>query len=265
VTWLEAFRNIPKMTAVPADLSLSFALVLIVASFFTSAFTAALGLGGGIAMLAIMGLGMPVATVLPVHGAVQLGSNAGRVVIQRRHVVGSFVTWLAIGTVAGVALGAYVVVDIPDSVSKWGMALFILWTVYRKKPPRPDGDVGGNRFSFILGAGIAAFMSMLVGATSPLVAAQLASRGLVKQPLIATHAACMVVQHGLKIVAFGTLGFAYEQWGPLVVCMILSGIAGTWVGTRKLDDLPEPIFVVSFKIVMTLISLDMIRQTLIHP
>lgn len=101
---------------------------------------------------------------------------------------------------------------------------------------------------------------MLVGATGPLVAALLASTGLVKQPLVATHAACMVIQHGLKILVFGTLGFAYAEWGPLIAAMIASGVVGTWVGTRTLDNLPEAMFRLGFKIVMTVASLHMIWQ-----
>ena len=62
------------------------AALLVVASFFTSALTAAFGVGGGIAMLALMGLFIPVAAVIPVHGAVQLGSNSGRAWHQRANV-----------------------------------------------------------------------------------------------------------------------------------------------------------------------------------
>ena len=60
--------------------------LLTVASFFTSALTAAFGVGGGIAMLTLMGLFVPVASLIPVHGAVQLGSNTGRAWHQRAFV-----------------------------------------------------------------------------------------------------------------------------------------------------------------------------------
>ena len=60
--------------------------LLIVASFFTSALTAASGVGGGTLMLMLMGMFVPVAALIPVHGAVQLGSNTGRAVHQRAHV-----------------------------------------------------------------------------------------------------------------------------------------------------------------------------------
>lgn len=247
------------MTFVPAEITPIFAAILVVTSFLTSALTAAMGLGGGVAMLAVLGLGMPVTSVLPVHGVVQLGSNSGRVIIQRRHLVRPLLLWFAIGSLAGIALGASVVVSIPDTLAKWALALFILWSVYRKKPSATAQRHGKSYF--VLGGAISSFCTMLVGATGPLVAALLANTGLIKQPLVATHAACMVIQHGMKILAFGTLGFAYAQWGPLIAAMIASGVLGTWVGTRTLDNLPESTFRLGFKIVMTLISLHMIWQT----
>ncbi|WP_459616511.1 sulfite exporter TauE/SafE family protein [Bordetella sp. 2513F-2] len=246
------------MSFVPPEITTAFAAVLVVASFLTSALTAAMGLGGGVAMLAVLSLGLPVTSVLPVHGVVQLGSNSGRVIIQRRHLVAPLLLWFALGSVAGIALGASVVVSIPDALAKVALALFILWSVYRKVPAgtaRPHG----KRY-FILSGAVSSFCTMLVGATGPLVAALLARTGLVKQPLVATHAACMVIQHGMKILVFGTLGFAYAQWAPLIAAMIASGVAGTWIGTRTLDNLPEATFRLGFKIVMTAVSLHMIWQ-----
>jgi uncharacterized protein len=70
----------------PEGLGSAIAVLLIVASFFTSALTAAFGVGGGIAMLALMGLFIPGAALIPVHGAVQLGSNTGRAWHLRVHV-----------------------------------------------------------------------------------------------------------------------------------------------------------------------------------
>lgn len=247
------------MSFVPSEITSVFATILVIASFLTSALTAAMGLGGGVAMLAVLSVGLPVTSVLPVHGVVQMGSNSGRVIIQRRHVVLPLLLWFALGSLIGVALGASVVVSIPDALAKWALALFILWSIYRKKPSATAQRHG--KTYFVVGGAISSFCTMLVGATGPLVAALLAGVGLIKQPLVATHAACMVIQHGMKIVVFGTLGFAYAQWAPLIAAMIASGVVGTWVGTRTLDNLPEATFRLGFKIVMTLVSLHMIWQT----
>ncbi|ATN35962.1 permease [Rhizobium sp. ACO-34A] len=242
----------------PSETTPLFATVLVLASFFTSALTAALGLGGGVAMLAIMGTGLPVTSLLPVHGIVQLGSNFGRTVIQHRFVHWELTGWFFAGSVVGIAIGGPVATALPDTAAKIALALFILWSVHGRKP-KP----AGTGRAYLVGGGIITSIgTMIVGATGPLVAALLSARGLTKQPLIATHATCMVLQHGLKILAFGLLGFAYAQWAPLLAAMIASGVFGTWVGSRLLDQLPESTFRFSFRIVMTLLSAQIIWNAL---
>src|SRR3546814_12853868 len=66
---------------VPADVGLTASVSLIVFSAVTSFVTAAAGIGGGIMMVAVMAVLMPTQAVIPVHGLVQIGSNAGRTAI----------------------------------------------------------------------------------------------------------------------------------------------------------------------------------------
>lgn len=241
---------------VPSDISPLFAGILIFCSFLTSALTAALGLGGGVTLLAIMGLGMPVSSLLPVHGIVQLGSNLSRSLIQRLYIVWPLALWFLIGSVIGIAVGAPIAVWIPDNVAKIALALFILWSVFRKRTaPKPV-----NRLFFILGGALTSLGTMIVGATGPMVAGLISSQGLTKQPLIATHALCMVLQHGLKILAFGLMGFAYHDWLPMLAAMIASGVLGTWLGTRLLDNLPEKLFRTTFRLTMLILSAQLIWQ-----
>lgn len=241
---------------IPADITPLFAGVMVVCSFLTSALTAAMGLGGGTALLAVMGLGMPVSSLMPVHGMVQLGSNFSRTLIQRMHVNWPLVLWFLLGSAVGIALGAPVAAIIPDSLARIALGLFILWSVWRK---RADAKPL-NRLLFVIGGGISSIGTMIVGATGPMVAGLISSQGLKKQPLIATHATCMVLQHGLKILAFGLMGFAWASWLPLLALMIASGAAGTWLGTRLLDNLPEKLFRLAFRVTMLLLSAQLLWQ-----
>ncbi|MDY0272282.1 MAG: sulfite exporter TauE/SafE family protein [Advenella sp.] len=239
----------------PDEISRTFAIVLIFASFLTSALAAAMGLGGGVALLALMGIGMPVASVLPVHAIVQLGSNLGRTFIQFKYIVWPLVLWFLLGSIVGVAMGGPVVMHIPDTFAKLLLAAFILWSVFGAKI-KPASSV--SKSYFILGGALTSFASMIVGAAGPMVAALIASKGYTKQTLVATHSVCMVFQHGLKILVFGALGFAFAQWMPMLIAMIASGLAGTYVGTRLLDNLPDHIFRLGFRITMMLLSMQMI-------
>jgi uncharacterized membrane protein YfcA len=104
---------------------------------------------------------------------------------------------------------------------------------------------------------------MFVGATRPqMQVIQAPNLSSDRKAMVATHAAAMTVQHGLKIVVFGLAGFAFWSWLPLVAAMIASGFLGTIYGTRLLDRMPEKVFRRGFRIGVTLLALDLLRQGL---
>lgn len=238
--------------AIPA----SAALVLVVASFFTSAFTAAFGLGGGVAMLALLGAFLPVAALIPVHGAVQLGSNTGRAWHQRAHIRFGIATPFLIGSLAGAAVGAMLVLQLPDALLKLALGVFIIAITWTRIP----GVENLRGAGLALGSGVIALANMFFGATGPLLSAFFAQ--IIpddRKALIATHAAGMTVQHLLKVIAFTIAGFAFARWVPLVAVMIAAGYLGTISGSRLLDSMPEERFRFWFRIVVTLLALWLMR------
>lgn len=241
----------------PDGLGAGAALLLVAASFFTSALTAAFGVGGGVAMLALMGLFVPVAALIPVHGAVQLGSNTGRAWHQRAHVRRDIFAPFLAGSLVGAVAGAAVVVQLPDALLKLVLGGFVIAVTWARIP-------GFDRLSaagLAVGSAVTALVTMLVGATGPLLSAffaQLMPND--RKALVATHAAGMTVQHFLKVVVFGFAGFAFAAWLPLVAAMILSGYLGTVYGSAFLERLPEATFRRWFKVGITLLALDMIRR-----
>ncbi|MBX3530514.1 MAG: sulfite exporter TauE/SafE family protein [Rhizobiaceae bacterium] len=243
----------------PDGIGAGVAALLVVASFFTSALTATFGLGGGIAMLALMGLFVPVAALIPVHGAVQLGSNSGRAWVQRAHVRRDIFLPFAIGSVIGATIGAFVVIQLPDAVMKLVLGLFILAITWTRIPGMERiGRAGLAAASVILSV-----LSMLLGATGPLLNAVLAQfMAGDRKALVATHAATMTVQHFLKVVVFGIAGFAFASWLPLVAAMIASGYLGTIYGSKLLDRMPQQAFSFWFKVLISVLAIDLARRGL---
>jgi uncharacterized membrane protein YfcA len=243
----------------PEGIGFATAGLLVVASFFTSALTAAFGVGGGVAMLALLGLFVPVAALIPVHGAVQLGSNTGRAWHQRVYVRRDIAAPFLLGSLAGAAAGAMVVVQLPDAVLKLVLGVFIIAVTWSRIP-------GFDRLGAVglaTGSAVTALATMFVGATGPLLSAFLAQIiAEDRKALVATHAAGMTVQHFLKVVAFAIAGFTFAQWLPLVVAMIASGYLGTVYGSGWLERLPEETFRRWFRVGITLLALDMIRRGL---
>ena len=82
-------------------------------SFVGSFIAAALGLGGGMLVLAVMALVLPPTVLIPVHGVVQLGSNLGRAILMARHVLYLVLPAFITGACIGAAIGAHVVLALP--------------------------------------------------------------------------------------------------------------------------------------------------------
>jgi uncharacterized membrane protein YfcA len=240
----------------PDQLHLAASLTLIVASFFTSALAAAVGLGGGVALIAIMATLMPATALVPVHGVVQLGSNAGRAFVQLKHVDWLIALWFAIGAAFGAAVGGSIAMELPPTVLRAGIGLFVLWVVWGKAP-----RFGKAPKSAMAAAGfVSTFLSMFFGAAGPIGAAVLSTLGLTRHQFVANQAVTALIMHIFKIIAFGALGFAFAPWFGLIVLMIVSGFLGTLSGSRLLGRMNEKSFKTGFKWVMTLLALNLLWQ-----
>ena len=243
----------------PGGLTLVSAALLIFASFFTSALTAAVGVGGGLLMLGLMTYIVPIAALIPVHGLVQLGSNTGRSYLQRNHINWSIVKLFLAGSLLGAFLGAMIFVRMPLDILKGLLGVFILVIVWVQLPKLEKA----NPIVVAFGGAGTTFLSLFVGATGPLVAVFLNKLFESHKEMVATHGMTMTVQHLLKIVAFGFVGFAFLQWLPLVFLIVVSGFLGTKFGTSLLGKISEDKLKLGFKLVITLVALDLLRTVFV--
>lgn len=225
-----------------------------VLSFFTSAMTAAAGIGGGIVMLAALTTVYPPFVLIPVHAIVQLGSNGGRAAIMPRHVLWRYLPAFLAGAIVGGVAGAQIFAELPTSLLRIILALFILYTVWG---PQPKALAPSNR-TFV-GVGFAAsFAGIFVGGTGPLIASFIAAASKERLAVVATHAAFMVFVHIIRIAAFGLLGFAFAPYAGFVIGMIATGFLGTVAGRYFLDRIPERAFRIAFKTILTALALRLL-------
>lgn len=243
-----------QLSLLPDSIGIGTATLLIIVSFFSSALTAALSLGGGTLILAVMAAVVPASAVIPVHGIVQLGSNSGRALLMGRHARWHIVAPLLMGGAVGAFFGGQVVVNMPAGLLQGILGLFILGVTWLPGPRRREVGRGG----YVLAGGAASFLTMFVGATGPFTASVLNGAGLDRHAMVATHALAMTFQHGLKVIVFGWLGFAFGSWLVLIGLMIGSGFLGTLTGRALLDRLPERTFRIVLRWVLSLLALNLL-------
>ncbi len=240
----------------PPGIEPFWALFLVAFSAVTSFTTAAAGIGGGTILVAVIAVIVPVSALIPVHGAVQVGSNAGRTAILLPHVDRSVLLPFLGGSLVGALVGGFTVVQLPEAILKIGLGLFILWTAWG-----PTLGLKGNLV--IVGTGVvSSFLTMFFGATASFIAAMLKTLKLGRMEHVATQGACMVAQHVIKVIVFGFLGFEFTPYLGLILAMIASGFIGTLIGKHVLLKSNDTRFHRILSVVLTLLALRLLYDGL---
>lgn len=235
----------------PADLTYWFELGAV--TVLTSIVSGIMGMAGGMLLLTVMLLRLEPAVAIPVHGIVQLVANGSRVFFLRRQVawpaVWRFVWPLLPGAVLGIALLHYV----PPGASRVAIGVFVLASTWFTSFFSIRAGKTAER-ALPLGGLLVGFFSTLVGATGPLLGPFILALELGSQGTIATMASCQVFQHGAKVLVFGVRGFDLGLFVVPSLCLCACAVAGSAIGTRLLDRIPQKPFRSMVKLVLTLMA-----------
>lgn len=227
---------------------------LIASAFLTSAFTAIIGMGGGIMLISLMPGLLPVQAIVPVHGVVQLASNSTRAALGLRHVEWRLLWPFIGGAILGAALGSRFVLALPADYFPLILGGFVLLVVWM---PKAELDLSLPGKFAGLGA-VQTFLSLFVGVGGPLTSSFLWREGLGRDRIVITHAGMMTALHGLKVLTFGFLGFVFWPYLSIIVGMVVSVSLGSYVGTRLREYVPEALFRTIYRAVVTLLALRLI-------
>jgi uncharacterized protein len=231
-------------------------LLLSLAAFITSSLTAAMGVGGGVVLLALMAQFVPPALLIPLHGAAQLMSNTSRVMVQRQHIHWAYIRPFLLGSILGGLLVTPLALYMPIPLGQMLLGIFILvatwksaWLKLASWHPAASG-------------GITSGLSLVLGATGPLVMSVLPKGTWERQVVVGTHGMAMVIQHGIKVLAFSSLSFDWSEHWPLLAGIGLATLAGNLAGARLLAGVPEEKFSTLLNWILTALAMRLFWQGL---
>ncbi|QUJ70089.1 sulfite exporter TauE/SafE family protein (plasmid) [Photobacterium sp. GJ3] len=227
-------------------------------AMLASVVAAVLGFGGGMLLIASMPVFLPAAAVIPVHGVTQMVSNVSRAFFSRRdiawHLMPAFVT----GAVFGSLLVGLTVVQVAMAYLPLFIGAYILLNVWHQ------GFIQWvSRFESMLMAGfVLSGLGLLVGAPGPVFHPMVMKKVDGKHQLVATTALMMTIVHAFKLLVFGVIGFAYlDQW-PLLLALIVSAIAGSWLGTHIRYRTHDQLWTTVMKLLLSSLAVSMILNAL---
>ncbi|WP_348761376.1 TSUP family transporter, partial [uncultured Salinisphaera sp.] len=134
------------------------------------------------------------------------------------------------------------------------MAIFIalgVWPAWAQWL-RMDGRGG-----LLVAGAIAGIMGPLVGGIGVLVAPFFLARDWRRENVIATMAVGQACGHAAKIVAFSLAGYSVLARWDLLVPMVLVSIAGTLIGRRLNDYVPERVFRIVVRVILIALALKL--------
>ena len=223
--------------------------LLIVAGLAASTLAAVAGFGGAAILLPILVALFGPRDAIPILTIAQLVGNGSRVVINRDAVDRRIVGWFALGGIPAALIGGFLFAAAPlDALTRVIGAFLLASVAWRHLRPQPTGFLGPRTFTAI--GAVFAFASALVGSVGPLMAPFFLAAGLVKSAYIGTEAAATVVMHVAKLVAYGAAALLTAATLGIGLVMAPAMIAGSWIGKRIVDRMPERIFVAVIEVVL---------------
>ena len=242
-----------KFTAgLATPMSLVQAIILIVAALLTSMLSGVVGMGGGVVLLGVMASVLPAASVVPIHGVVQLGSNLTRTLVFLKHVNWRIFRYYAPFMVLGMGLATLVWSGDNLSAFKPFIGLFIIAFLIsrRYKPAWRNPPI---LIYPVLGL-CTGFLALFVGATGPFIAPFFLRDDLDKEGVIATKAVCQSAGHVMKIPAFMALGFDFMAHTELLLALVFMVILGTVAAKKLLTYINQETFTRVFISVLLILS-----------
>ena len=217
--------------------------VLVVAALVASTMAAVTGTGGGVILLPVLVAALGVRDAVPAYTLAQFVGNLSRVSFNRRDIELRVVGWFALGAVPMAMIGGLLFTRVGEGTIARMLGAFLIATVVwrRTQEQRPNKGFPPHRFTLI--GGVFAFVSALVGSAGPFLAPFFLSYGLTRGAYVGTEALATAIMHVTKLAAYGSAGaFAYRA---AIAGLLLSPvmIAGSYLGKRIVDRIPERVFV----------------------
>jgi uncharacterized membrane protein YfcA len=234
-------------------------LFLGIISLVSSTAAALLGLGGGLILISFLPDFLPDQALVPIHGVTQLASNTSRAVFSFRSIVWRLLPLFGVGSLLGAALFGILVINIATAYIPLLIGVYILLKLWSE---RMGKFLSGFDSLFVLGF-LQTGLGILVGSTGHLAMPRLLKEMSDRDAIVATSGMFMSLSHGLKLLAYGIIGFKFSQYSSLLVYMVIGALIGSFLGTLLRRNISNRWFSQILKILLTLMALRMILSSLL--
>lgn len=233
-------------------------IVLTLGSFLAAVLGAAFSAGGPLIILAITSTVLPVQAIVPIHSTLLIGATMSRAWMFRDYVDWGIVRPFLAGGLVGAAIGARTYVALPETIIATAIAVLMIVAIWlpsitwRPKIRHPWAIVG---FLHTLLSTLFAYGAVLQSV--------ILHTSLARHRLIGTMAGALLGMSTLKILGYVLVGFDYSPYVELIVAAAAASVIGTLVGKRLGEFLPEDVFRLAFRVLVTVTALRLLYRALV--
>ena len=222
-------------------ISLPIAAALGTAVLSTSFLSGILGMAGGMILMGILLVLLPLAPAMVLHGLTQMASNGWRAWLWRKQIRWRIVGYYVTGALAAAIAFAWLryTPSTPLVLIILGLSPFVALAL----PKRLALDA--TRVTHAIGCGaISTVLQLLAGVAGPLLDTFFVRSGLDRKETVATKAALSVAGHLLKVVYFGQFLIGDRAELPLaaIAISLVLALVGTQLSRRVLEVVSDAQF-----------------------
>ena len=215
--------------------------LILLATLITAFISGVFGMAGGLILMGVLALLLPVSAAMVTHGVIQSVSNGWRALLWRR-----FIDWRVLAIYLGGSLVAFLMlIGLSFELSKpWlfivlGLVPALIWI------PKRHLHLDARKPAHAVFCGFAVTgLNIAAGVSGPLLDIFFVADGMDRRHIVATKAATQVAAHAAKIAFYlmpaltaGALG----EWQWLIAAAPLA-ILGTTLGARVLALMSDDSF-----------------------
>lgn len=214
-------------------------LIIILASLITAFISSILGMVGGLILMGVLAILLPVAQAMVLHGVIQLTSNGYRAYLNRHDIQWSLFVGFVFGGACAMALLLWISYS-PDRIIVF-ILLGILPFIATALPERLALDITKKGASVAAGF-VVVLTNLLAGVGGPLLDIFFQRVPLNRHQVVATKAVAQAFGHTSKIIFYGGLIETSPGSAELIASCVVASIIGTTLGKKILDRMEDKNF-----------------------
>lgn len=213
-------------------------------------------MAGGMILIGVLGLLLPVTSAMVLHGFTQIIANGSRAILLRRKIKYQVLPFYLLGSLTSLALFSSLSFIPSKSLVLISVGLFPFIALFM--PKSLSLNLLKHPHSYACGLIVTA-AQLLAGASGPLLDVFYLNSSFKRHEIIATKALTQTVGHIIKLFYYGHILYLTADEGPafapsLLPLVAIAAVFGTRLGKSVLDRLSEIQFHKFSRIVIKLIG-----------